>query len=673
MIFPRIAVLVLLTAVCHAVLAQTIDLAGAWRFRLDGDDQGAAERWYTQALTDPIQLPGMLQAQGYGQRPRKDSQWVAGIGMKLFDDPRFQRYLTSENFRCPFWLTPPRHYVGPAWYQCDVTIPDQWESRRVQLFLERPHWKTTLWIDDQQVGSRDGLGVPHEYDVTDFTGSGSHRLTLCVDNRYVIPVGTSAHSFSDETQGNWNGIVGRILLSSTSPVWLDNAQVYPNTTDKSVRVDLTIGNRTGRSGQGSLIVSAASRNGGPVHRVPPETVPIQWTSEGGKASFVYRLGADAQLWDEFQPALYDLTLQLHHDAGRIEKQTVTFGLRELGIRGTQFTLNGRPIFLRGTLECCIFPLEGHPPTDVDSWKRILAVAQAHGLNHLRFHSWCPPEAAYVAADEMGFYYQVECSCWAGFGDGTEVDQWVYEEAERMVRAYGNHPSFLLLSPSNEPHGAHRDEFLGKWLEYWKQRDPRRCYTAGAGWPRIAENQFHIQAQTRLQQWPSLQLNKSPQTFDDYRQYIQSLGVPTISHEIGQWCVYPNVVSEPEKYTGFFRGGNLEAFRDILQRKGMFDLAEDFLMASGKFQTILYKQEIESALRTPGMAGFQLLDLHDFPGQGTAPVGVLDAFWQSKGYVSPEEYRRFCSPTVLLARLKKLIWTSDEALEARYRRCSLWSG
>ena len=92
-------------------------------------------------------------------------------------------------------------------------------------------------------------------------------------------------------------------------------------------------------------------------------------------------------------------------------------------------------------------------------------------------------------------------------------------------------------------------------------------------------------------------------------------------------------------------------------------AGDFLRASGRFQTAFYKAEIEEALRTPGMGGFQLLGLHDFPGQGTAPVGVLDAFWEEKGYVRPEEYRRFCAETVLLARLARRVYTSDETLRA----------
>lgn len=651
----------------------TISLSGRWAFRLDPEDKGQTEGWFRTALPDGIQLPGLLQAQGYGDPPGPESQWLAGIGLKRAKDPIFAPYWNRENFRSPFFLTPPRHYVGPAWYQREVVIPNDWQGCHITLLLERVHWRSTVWVDDQEVGSQDSLATPHVYDLSDFMTPGVHRLTIRVDNRYLIPVGTSAHSVSDETQGNWNGIVGRIELHRQPPVWIEDVQVYPELGDQAIEVEITLGNRTKSSGHGRLILGVEP------HRVdsgPADSetgfrtmvTDVRWDEDGLRQKIRYRLGPSAVPWDEFRPALYKLTVGLEtRDRGEgvfRDTRTVTFGLRHLEVRGTQFVLNGRPIFLRGTLECCIFPRTGHPPTDVESWRKILSVARSYGLNHIRFHSWCPPEAAFVAADEMGFYYQVECSCWTSFGKGDPQDAFVYSEAARIRRAYGNHPSFMFMVASNEPGGAaqQRDAFLSKWVEMQKAVDPRRCYSAGSGWPQLAANQYHVTPTPRLQAWGPLQLNKPGQTWLDYREFIMAAGVPVVSHEIGQWCAYPNVVSEPEKYTGFFRGSNVEVFREILQKKGMGAQAEDFVRASGRFQVLLYKHEIEAALRTPGMAGFQLLDLHDFPGQGTAPVGVLDAFWESKGYCSLEEYRRFCNSTVPLARLKKFVWTTAEELE-----------
>ena len=87
------------------------------------------------------------------------------------------------------------------------------------------------------------------------------------------------------------------------------------------------------------------------------------------------------------------------------------------------------------------------------------------------------------------------------------------------------------------------------------------------------------------------------------------------------------------------------------------------MASGKLQVLCYKADIEAALRTPGFGGFEILQLHDFPGQGTALVGILNPFFESKGYVTPEEFRMFCNTTVPLARMKKMIYRNGETFEA----------
>jgi hypothetical protein len=270
---------------------------------------------------------------------------------------------------------------------------------------------------------------------------------------------------------------------------------------------------------------------------------------------------------------------------------------------------------------------------------------------------------------LGFYLQVECASWANtttaLGKGLPIDRWLYEETDRILQAYGNHPSFLLMPYGNEPAGDDR-RYLGEWVEHYKRLDPRRLFTSAAGWPQIPQNQFHVSPDPRIQGWGAgltSRINaRPPETQTDYRAYIQARSVPVISHEIGQWCVYPNFDEMP-KYTGYLKPRNFEIFRETLAAHHMSDQARDFLLASGKLQTLCYKEDIESALRTPGMGGFQLLDLHDFPGQGTALVGVLDPFWEPKGYVTAEEFRRFAGSTVPLARLSKRVWTTDETLQA----------
>jgi len=646
------------------VRADEVNLAGRWSLELDRQDQGETDKWFERDLSDRITLPGVPTAQGFGDPPSMQTQWTGHINPIWQRDPYYKQYQTPDNFTMPFWLQPDRHYVGAAWYQRQIEIPQNWQIKRIALSLERPHWKTTVWLDERQIGSQDSLGTAHSYDLGTNIASGKHRLTIRVDNRLIVDVGRDAHSVSDHTQGNWNGIAGRIELRTTDPVWIEDVRLYPNIKDKTVGVTASVGNLTGQAGNGTLTIRV--RGAG-----KKMSVPVSWGQEGGQAKCTYAMGKDCKLWDEFHPATYEMVAELHADASgrRYQDRTTTrFGMREVGTQGTRITINGKPTFIRGTLECCIFPLTGHPPTDVNSWRRIIRTCKAHGLNHIRFHSWCPPEAAFVAADELGFYYHVECSAWATVGDGGPFDKWLYKESEAMIKAYGNHPSFTFMAYGNEPGGRNQNRFLGDFVSYWKKRDPRRLYTSGAGWPLLPENDYYSTPAPRIQQWGQgvgSRVNaKPPETMTDYSDFVQQHSkAPVISHEIGQWCVYPNF-DEMKKYTGLLKAKNFEIFREQLERNGMLHQARDFLMASGKLQTLLYKEDIESALRTPGFGGFQLLDLHDFPGQGTALVGVLDPFWDSKGYVTAEQYRRFSGPIVPLARLERRVFKAGDTLHAR---------
>ena len=646
----------------------SIALHGTWRFALDPARAGIEHGWWRRTLPGAVTLPGTLTGQGLGDPVTLETPWFGQIVDKsYFTAPEYAPYRTPGNIKVPFWLQPDRYFAGAAWYQTGIAIPDDWKGRRVVLHLERPHWHTLVALDNTVIGSNDSLSTPHEYDLGTHVPAGPHVLTIRVDNSLVVDIGVNSHSISDHTQGNWNGIVGRISLEATAPVWVDDLQVFPHVASRSARVIGRIGNVTGQAGRTALTLAVA--RDGPASSAPiaTRTVDVAWDASGGTFDARVDLGPGAALWDEFTPAVYRLTASLATEGS--SARSTTFGLREVGVDRTQFTINGRRTFLRGTLECAIFPKTGHPPTDAQSWERVFAIVKAHGLNHIRFHSWCPPRAAFDAADRLGLYLYVEAASWPNqstmLGVGLPVDDWIRRETDRILKVYGNHPSFVLMSAGNEP-GGRTGPYLAAWITANRARDPRRLYTSGGGWPELPENQFHVTSEPRVQHWGAgltSRINaRPPETRSDYRDFINARPVPVVSHEIGQWCVYPNL-AERAKYTGSLKAKNFDIFEDRLRDHGLLDQAADFLMASGKLQTLCYKEDIESALRTPGMAGFELLDLHDFPGQGTALVGVLDPFWDSKGYVSPEAYRRFAGTTVPLARLDRRVFTTADTLVA----------
>ncbi|TKG93366.1 beta-galactosidase [Puteibacter caeruleilacunae] len=667
----------ILTIVCLFILGScstkqenTIDLSGEWRFQVDSLDKGEQQEWYTEKLPETINLPGSMAINGKGEDISVNTRWTGQIvDNSWFTDEKYARYRKEGNIKIPFWLQPKKHYVGAAWYQKTVTIPNNWAEQHVELFLERAHWETTVWIDNNKIGDQNFLGTPHQYDLTKHLTPGKHTITIRVDNRTkAIDPGMNSHSISDHTQSNWNGIVGEIALKSSPLILVDDIKIYPDIKDKSIRIKGHVNYQYEQNIPCKLHIQVAEK-GNSNNKLKPLSFELD-IRQAKEFDVSYSMGEDPQLWDEFNPFLYEATIDLESTQG-VASKTISFGMREFKVNNTQFAVNGRPIFLRGTLECAIFPKTGYPTTNVGDWKRILNICKAHGLNHMRFHSWCPPKAAFVAADELGVYLQVECSSWANsgssIGDQKPIDQWLYKEGEQILKTYGNHPSFCLMAYGNEPGGKNQGTYLTDFVNHFRNKDPRRVYTGGAGWPYIESLDYYNNAAPRIQGWGQ-QLNsiinkQAPQTNYDFKEIIDKIPMPYVSHEIGQWCAYPNF-KEIKKYTGILQAKNFEIFQETLNENNLGHLADSFLLASGKLQALCYKADIEAALRTKGFAGFQLLDLHDFPGQGTALVGVLDAFWEEKGYITPEEYSKFCNSTVPLCRLEKRVFYDNEVISAQ---------
>ena len=665
----RILVLVLLSFIGFSLQAQvrdTIDLEGYWKFQKDQKDVGISEKWYNKTLEDEIELPGSMRVRGKGNPVTLETQWTGSIyDSSFYFNPRYKKYRQPGNVKFPFWLTPEKQYKGAAWYQKEVTIPQDWKGKHISIFLERAHIETIVWIDSVRVGMRNSLVAPHQYELNSLLSPGRHRITVLVDNRIKdINVGPDSHSVTDHTQGNWNGMIGKLKLTATAPVYISGVQVYPDLTAKEVNLKIALASIQGDGDKGTLEISGSSFNSEKKDKIGRQVYSYTYEGRADTLHLKIPMGDNFLTWDEFDPALYKLNLKLESERSEKDQYEIQFATREFKTDGKNFTINGRPVFLRGTVDNAVFPLTGYPDMDLNSWLRIFRIIKAHGLNHVRYHSWCPPEAAFKAADLEGVYLHPESPSWANHGTalgvGRPIDKYIYQETGRMARQYGNYASFCMMAYGNEPRGK-QVEYLTEFNNYWKKKDPRRLYTGasvGGSWPVIPNNEYMVRGGARDLRWK----NSAPQTKVNFRRAIANFDVPFISHEMGQYCVFPNF-EEIKKYKGTYKAKNFELFQEDLKDHHMASQSHDFFMASGKLQALCYKYTIEKALRTPGYSGFQLLSLNDYPGQGTALVGVLDAFWDPKPYINKEDFKEFCNSTVPLAEIPKFVFTTTEVFTA----------
>lgn len=653
---------------------QTCDLAGIWRFEIDKEDRGFAEHWEKRRLTQTITLPGCLQAQGYGDAISEDTPWV----QSLYDALWYQRgeyaYAQENGTKVPFLSQPPRHYTGKAWYQKTIFVPEKSDGFVGRLTLENTKWKTTLWIDGECKGSIVSLCAPHVYE-TGALSAGEHIVTLCIDNGWQLPYRPDGHGVSDALGATWNGVAGAITLELFNRVWIERVWVNAQLPKAAVQVHLK--NETSHTQNCIVRVQDIARTD-----ISAKMICVL-TPGSHICELTLNYPSDTLLWDEFDQGLQNLIVTLSSISNALQGEMqsyitqlplqskemvsqfqkavlqtkeVTFGFRRAEVKDGHFVINGRNTYLRGTHFGGDYPLSGIPDCGSAYWDKIMETVKTWGMNFIRCHSYCPPEAAFEAADRAGVYLQIECDMWNVFAPDAQMNNVLWEETKRILDTFGNHPSFLMLSPSNEPGGDWLMP-LTDWVSKCRAYDSRHLYTIQSGWPypmepdKITGTDYVYFHRSGFGIQPGGTI-RGPRGWNggDYRESLKDISYPVICHELGQWCSYPDF-DVIDKFTGYLQPGNFEIFRESARAHDVLGQNKEFVYNSGRQQVRMLKEDLEANLRTPYIYGFELLDLHDYLGQGTALVGILDPFWDSKGYVAPNEWRQFCDETVLLARIE----------------------
>lgn len=636
----KLFLLALLLCCLHPASGQqsnTIDLSGTWRFQTDlmGFGKTPGSELYQSVLTESIFLPGSTDQAGKGIQTT--ARHVDRLSRKF-------------------------EYCGQAWYQREVVIPQEWQNKEIILTLERCHWDTEVFIDGKPAASEEHLSTPNRFILSQFLTPGTHNITICIDNRLKYPMDQWNHGTTEYTQTNWNGIVGKIELTAKEKTYIKSLKTYPEIDKNSIQLKAVLNNGTQSALDGTLKLTISETNGtlkltsGKV--VYTQSVPVRLEKGEKLIEQDIYLGKTIKLWNEFTPNLYSVKAELIANNGKDTYQT-QFGMRKVTQGKHHIQVNGRDVHLRGALDCAVFPLTGYPSTKVEDWKRIFSTVKEYGMNHIRFHSWCPPEAAFIAADELGIYLQAELPMWIkDVGKYPARRDFFEKEMYAILEEYGNHPSFILMCNGNENEGNF--DVLEDLVKKAQKHDNRRLYSASTARTHTPSDQYYVSHVTK-KGWITV-YEGSPSTDWDRRKE-SDIDVPVIAHETGQRCMYPNF-NEIGKYTGVLAPRNFEVFRERLTKNNMLHQAGDFFEATGQHTVLQYKEVNEALLRTPNSGGFQLLGLSDFPGQGSAFVGILDAFWESKGLVSPEKFRESCAPTVLLARMPKRAYTNDETFSAK---------
>ena len=640
---------------------RTMDLSGLWECTVSGQH-------------GTVLLPGTLDEGGFGfpDDPRK--QWKAEeierLGFWQEGDPIVTR-LTRKNV-CE----------GPAVFSRTVCWNPPAGSR---IFLECERTRQLrLTVNGHEIRAvrPSCLSAPCVFEITGRV-TGQDTFVLVSDNSYpgwprdAIVYASAA---SDETQTNWNGILGYIRLRIEQPDFISGVKVFPKGSRAEIRVEMDLS----REWEGTLCLTSPALR---------RTEEIRVREKAGICELrtVADLSPDIKRWDLEEGNLYSLTVS----TDGLESCTVSFGIRDFEVLENHLALNGRRFFLRGEVNCAAFPETGYIPTDENTWTEILEKYRSYGVNCVRFHSHCPPEAAFTAADRLGMLMQPELSHWDpehAFAS-AESQRYYAAEARQILRHLANHPSFVMLTFGNElQYPEEARIFVSCLLQELRETDSTRLYADGsnpfygAKGPNPASDFYTVPddrgrmlraASADFQGW----LNREePNACRDYSAEMDQLradsGQPVFSFEVGQYEILPDF-GEIQEFHGVTVPGSLMHMERKMRAAGLEDVWQQMVNASGENALQCYRAEAEAALRTEEFSGISLLSLQDFPGQGTALVGMMNSHLEAKpfGFAAPERFSAFFRDVLPLALLPRFVFTASEELcfpvrVANYSKASL---
>jgi len=560
-------------------------------------------------------------------------------------------------------------YTGELTYERTIIISNEMAKKQLSLYMERTK-PSTLWIDNVKVGSIKQLYAPHVYALPKLA-EGKHNIRIAIDNRdEVVPQSVrGSHAWTDATQTNWNGILGKFCIIGTDGTFINKMNVYPDADKKLAYVKIQV--ISDKDMTAKLKYTCLTT----------EEKKVKLVKGTNDITYLIQLGDDIKLWSEFHPNLYTMKVEL---AGKkcADMKEVKFGVRKFGTEGTQLTINGNKTFLRGTHDACVFPINAYSPTNVDEWKELFLKAKAYGINHYRFHSYTPTEAAFEAADEVGIYLQTELPLWGTINDKTtEQNNFLLNEARTAIDFLGNHASFMSLGLGNELWGDFK--IMKEWLDSFRKQDDRHLYVFGSnntlGWQGAhdGEDYFvtcrvgggnHYKTNTRTsfsfadEDDGGILNHVRPNTRDDFSHPVSICPRPIVAHETCQFQMYPDY-DQIKNYTGVLYPYNLEIFRNRLEENGLTAQQKDFTRSTNRWALECYKADIEYCVRTKGFGGYQLLDLKDYPGQGSALCGILDAFMNVKDAEYDKKVVNVMQPVVPLLLIDKFCWSTNEPFVA----------
>ncbi|MEM6765093.1 MAG: sugar-binding domain-containing protein [Bacteroidota bacterium] len=355
------------------------------------------------------------------------------------------------------WEEIEQDYEGVAFYGRHFSVPKNWEGKYVQLQFDAVNYIAEVWVNDHPVGMHEGGYGPFELRVEDFLKYGEKNF---MSLRVVGPIlnedkhidGLGPYDMPHWRGAITGGIWQPVKLLATNKLFVDDIFVKPNISDNTAEIDITLENKTKAIKDISYQVEVFARNN-PSDIVASKTLSAELNPGHTVSSLTLEI-PDATYWEPKNPHLYIARVTLSEASQKQDVDEVRFGMRELTIKGDEFMLNGKPIYIKGVFFEGLYPVKMAYPDSEEMARKEIQLAMDCGFNVIRPWRKPPPPMWLDLCDEMGLmvYGGLALECMDQHPTATPyLNKRIENEVRSTVLRDRNHPCVIEWEIFNEVH------------------------------------------------------------------------------------------------------------------------------------------------------------------------------------------------------------------------------
>lgn len=418
-----------------------------------------------------------------------------------------------------------KDFCSCVWYKKTVTLPSDWQGKRVKLHIGACDFKTEVWVNGQYIGEHRGGYVSFAFEITKALSEGDNVIVIRAEDDTRSPRQASGKQSMTYASAGWHytrttGIWQTVWLECLPQHYIDKIKFYPHIDSPALYAEVYATDSNGME-----VTAVVSYEGREVGRATK-------TVKCGVAKLNIHL-SELHLWEVGKGRLYDITLTMGDD--RVDSY---FGMREVDCRNGIMYLNGKPVFQRLVLDQGFYPDGIYTAPTYEALKHDVDISMDLGFNGARLHQKVFEPLFLEYCDRKGYIVWGEHANWgmAHSGDAAFAE-FTMEWTEIIERDF-NHPAIIGWCPLNETTYDTDRRLTAKLAELTRAYDNTRLYIDASGWK-------HEEGITDIMDWHDYDQN--PVTFKE--RYDALLGDGTVnahSHFRGRDMVYnikPTFVSE----------------------------------------------------------------------------------------------------------------------------------